>query len=50
MAGLLYEVRPTDAIAFFGAAVVLALFAVLASLAPAWRALRVDPVAALKME
>jgi ABC-type antimicrobial peptide transport system permease subunit len=50
MAGLLYEVRPTDAIAFFGAAVMLTLFAVLASLAPTWRALRVDPVAALKTE
>ncbi|HEY1339712.1 MAG TPA: ABC transporter permease [Bryobacteraceae bacterium] len=50
MAGLLFEVRPSDAIAFFGAAVVLTLFALLASLAPTWRAIRVDPVAALKAE
>ena len=50
MAGLLYEVRPTDAIAFFSAATVLTLFALLASLAPAWRAIRVDPIAALKAE
>lgn len=50
MAGLLFEVRPTDAIAFFGAAVLLALLALLASLAPAWRAIRVDPLIALKAE
>jgi hypothetical protein len=50
MASLLYEVRPTDAIAFFGAAVVLTLLALLAGLAPAWRATHVDPVAALKTE
>jgi putative ABC transport system permease protein len=50
MTGLLYEVRPTDAIAFFGAALVLALFVLLASLAPAWRAIHVDPVGALKTE
>ncbi|MFB3905884.1 MAG: ADOP family duplicated permease [Acidobacteriota bacterium] len=50
MAGLLYGVRPTDAMAFFGAAVVLALLALLAGVAPAWRATHVDPVAALKTE
>lgn len=50
MAGLLYEVRPTDAIAFLGAAVVLAVLALLASLAPAWRAIRVDPLVALRTE
>ncbi len=50
MASLLYEVRPTDAMAFFGAAVVLTLLALLAGLAPAWRATHVNPVAALKTE
>ena len=50
MAGLLYEVRPTDAIAFAGAALVLALLAVTASLIPAWRATRVDPLVALRAE
>src|SRR5262249_28954230 len=34
MVGLLFEVRPTDAMAFFGAAVLLTLLALLASLAP----------------
>ena len=38
MAGLLYEVRPTDAATFAGAALLLAALAVAASLIPAWRA------------
>jgi predicted permease len=50
MAGLLYEVRPTDAVTFAGAALVLALLAVGASLIPAWRATRVDPLTALRAE
>lgn len=50
MAGMLYEVRPTDAIAFFGAALALASLAFAASLVPAWRAARVDPITALKLE
>jgi predicted permease len=50
MSGLLYEVRPTDAIAFLGAALTLASLAFAASLVPAWRATRVDPLAALKTE
>lgn len=50
MAGLLYEVRPTDGVAFFGAAVTLTVLAGIASLAPAWRAVRVDPLVALKAE
>jgi len=50
MSGLLYEVRPNDATAFFGAAAVLALLALIASLVPAWRATRVDPLIALKIE
>jgi ABC-type lipoprotein release transport system permease subunit len=47
MAGLLYEIRPTDAATFAGAAAVLA---VAASLIPAWRATRVDPLSALRAE
>jgi ABC-type antimicrobial peptide transport system permease subunit len=50
MAGLLFEVRPTDAVSFIGAAACMAIIAVLASLAPAWRATRVDPLVALRTE
>ena len=50
MAGLLYEVRPTDAATFAGPGMLLALLAVLAGLVPAWRATRVDPLQALRTE
>jgi ABC-type antimicrobial peptide transport system permease subunit len=47
MSGLLYEIRPTDSIAFLGAALALTLLAFAASLVPAWRATRIDPLEAL---
>jgi putative ABC transport system permease protein len=47
---LLYETTAADPIAFAGVAIFLGLVAVLASLVPAYRALRVDPVAALRAE
>jgi putative ABC transport system permease protein len=50
MGGLLYEVRPTDAATFLGSALLLATLAVAASLVPAWRATRVDPLSALRVE
>jgi putative ABC transport system permease protein len=50
MAGLLYEVRPTDGLAFIGAAAALSLLALAASLAPVWRATHVDPLMALRAE
>jgi putative ABC transport system permease protein len=50
MAGLLYQIHPTDAATFAGAAVLLAALAVVASLVPAWRATRVDPLIALRAE
>ena len=50
MGGLLYEVTPTDGVAFAGAALVLAVLALAASLVPAWRATRVDPLVALRAE
>jgi ABC-type antimicrobial peptide transport system permease subunit len=50
MSGLLYEVRPTDAVTFAGASLLLAALAVAASLVPAWRATRVDPLIALRAE
>ena len=45
---LIPEVRPADPINFFVVAVVLLLVALLATLSPAVRALRVDPVVALR--
>jgi predicted permease len=50
MRGLLYEVRPTDATTFAASVLVLAVLAVAASLLPAWRATRVDPLIALRAE
>jgi len=50
MSGLLYEVRPTDAATFATSVLVLAGLAVAASLVPAWRATRVDPLIALRAE
>jgi len=50
MSTLLHEVSPGDPSTFGSVAVVLTLVAILASLVPAWRATRVDPVVALKAE
>jgi putative ABC transport system permease protein len=50
MAGMLFEVRPTDVPSFVGAAASLTAFALVASLGPAWRATRVDPLVALRTE
>jgi putative ABC transport system permease protein len=50
MSALLFEVSPADATAFAAAAVALLLVSVLASVLPARRAARVDPLAALKYE
>ena len=50
MAGLLFEVRATDAVSFLGAAGTLAVIALAASLVPAWRATRIDPIVALRTE
>jgi putative ABC transport system permease protein len=46
----LYETAPTDPVALSAAAIVLLAVAVLASLVPALRAARVDPVEALRAE
>jgi putative ABC transport system permease protein len=47
---LLFEVAPTDALAFAAGAIVVVAVAAAASLLPARRAARVDPMAALKEE
>jgi predicted permease len=50
MSGLLHEVQAHDAVTFAGATVGLALLLLFASLVPAWRATRVDPIVALRMD
>jgi ABC-type antimicrobial peptide transport system permease subunit len=50
MASVLYEVRPTDPVTFGTVIVVLLGTAFLASWLPARRALRIDPVQALRYE
>ncbi len=47
---LLFDVRPADPVTFVGGAVLLALVAFAASYIPARRAMRVDPMVALRYE
>ncbi len=50
IAPLLFDVRARDPVVFGGVAVVLIIAAAVASMVPAWRAGRTDPVTALRSE
>jgi putative ABC transport system permease protein len=48
--GMLFQISKTDPVCFGGAAFLLTAIAVTACLLPAWRALRVNPLEALRVE
>jgi ABC-type antimicrobial peptide transport system permease subunit len=48
--GMLFEVAPTDPATFIGVAILFVFTALLASYIPAGRAMRVDPMVALRYE
>jgi putative ABC transport system permease protein len=50
MQSLLYQVQPTDPATFAFVSIAIAIVALAASYLPAWRATRVSPVTALRME
>jgi ABC-type antimicrobial peptide transport system permease subunit len=48
IASMLFQTAPTDAIAFIGTVILLAVTALAAAVLPAYRAARVDPMRALR--
>jgi putative ABC transport system permease protein len=50
MAGMLFDVSPTDASSFLVAGVLMAVVALLSCLFPAWRASKLDPVALFRVQ
>jgi ABC-type antimicrobial peptide transport system permease subunit len=50
MSKMLYGVQPTDLATFLGVAILLGFAALLATLVPARRAIRIDPTIALREE
>jgi len=50
LATVLFGVQPLDPLTFLSVTIVLAIAAVVATAAPAWRAARIDPAVALRSQ